>query len=382
MRDAWAEIYALQAQMEQVSTAVQKLERLLEEGLASGKVRRFDVPVTADGINVSNDEDNEGGAEEGGLFYAGSYRFGERTYRWTPQERQVRQLLELDGEKAAKVIAALGHKQRLDLLRAVMMQPLTGAELVEKLGMGTTGQLYHHIKALQGAGLLVQEERGGRYSLPDRRALPLLLLLAAAADLLETSNYLDMTEVRSNAGVYLGSAANGNDPHLLLWALLENAILEHRAGFCRGVTIFVHGDRSVTISDDGRGIPVKALAHTEVPKVQSVMTEIQRPELSAPFYAPGGEKGISVAVINALSQKLSVEIRREETVYRQDYRHGIPQSGVMKIGKTKETGTSVTVEPDAELFPTGFDIAVIEQRIAEIAAATPGLQLLLHTNQG
>jgi DNA gyrase subunit B len=112
------------------------------------------------------------------------------------------------------------------------------------------------------------------------------------------------------------------------------------------------------------------------------MTEIQRPELSAPFYAPGGEKGISVAVINALSQKLSVEIRREETVYRQDYRHGIPQSGVMKIGKTKETGTSVTVEPDAELFPNGFDIAVIEQRIAEIAAATPGLQLLLHTNQG
>ncbi|WP_409347126.1 ATP-binding protein [Paenibacillus sp. MBLB4367] len=378
-RDLYAEMDALHAKMELLSGIVQKLDRRLAgQTLPAGS--RADEWHGAGGLAGIPLEDGheQDASSEGGLYYAGRYRSKQRDYRWTPQERQVRGLLELDGEKAAKIIGALGHKQRLDLLRAVMQEPLTGAELVERLNMGTTGQLYHHIKALQGAGLLVQEERGGRYLLPDERALPLLLLLAAAADLLDTSHYLDMAEARSQAGAYLGTASSGNDPHLLLWALLENAILEHRAGYCREAAIFLHGDGSVTIADDGRGIPVKALAHTEVPRVQTVLTDIWRPELSAPYFAPGGEKGISAAVVNALSERLSVEIRREGSVFRQDYRQGIPQSGLLKVGVTKETGTSVTVQPDRELFPRRFERAVIEQRIGEIMAAYSDLQIVLH----
>ena len=117
-----------------------------------------------------------------------------------------------------------------------------GTELVERLNMGTTGQLYHHMKALLGADLLVQEERGGRYSLPER-ALPVLLLLAAASDLLDTSDYLDLAEARSNAGAYLGNSSDEYNPHLLLQSVLENTILEHQAGDCSVVNIFLHRRR-------------------------------------------------------------------------------------------------------------------------------------------
>jgi DNA gyrase subunit B len=146
----------------------------------------------------------------------------------------------VDGDKVAKVLGALAHKQRLDILQGVVREPLMGAELVDRLNIGTTGQLYHHIKALQGADLLVQEERGGAYSVPGHRALPLLLLLAAAADLLDTSDYIDMAAVRNDAGAYLGGTAE-YDPHLLLWAVVDNCILEHRAGSrsCRTATFFV-----------------------------------------------------------------------------------------------------------------------------------------------
>lgn len=320
---------------------------------------------------VPNTDDED---QAGTIYYAGRYRGEQHSYRWEPQERQVRGLLDLDGDKAAKILAALGSKQRLDILRAVSGGPLTGAELVERLQMGTTGQLYHHVKPLLGANLLVQEERGGKYALPGQRALPLLLLLAAAADLLDTSGYIEMTAVRDNAGTYLGTAGNGFDPHLLVWSLLENTILEHRAGYCSEASIFLQADGSITVADNGRGIPTHALAEKEHRNVQAILTDIQHGS-SASYFAPGGEKGISVAIVNALSSKLSVEIRRDGHVYRQDFKHGIPQTGMLVVGVTNETGTSVTLEPDRELFLAGFDRGTIQARADEIMAAYPGLQV-------
>jgi len=320
-------------------------------------------------IDMNNDE-----LELGGVFYSGQYHGEKWQYRWEPQERRVSQLLDLDGEKVAKVLAALGHKQRLDILRSVLKEPLSGSEIVERLNMGTTGQLYHHIKALLGADLLVQEERGGMYSLPSHRALPLFLLLAATSDLLDTSDYMELAETRNNVSTYLGNTQEGYDPHHLLWAVLENSILEHRAGFCSEVGIFLQADGSITISDNGRGIPVQVLPNTDKSRLQAVLTELSH-FTNDSFVAPGGEKGINIAVVNALSQKLSIEVRRDGKVFRQDYKHGIPQSGLLTVGVTKETGTSVTFLPDQEIFKSTFDRNIVAKRIPDISATYPGLTI-------
>lgn len=368
-RDYGFELDALKAQLND-------LQQLVSE-FVSGSTPKGSRSMTVDQGTGLMDPNNEEG-KSGGIFYSGQYRGEKRRYRWEPQERRVDQLLGLDGDRVAKVLAALGHKQRLDILRSVLKEPLSGSELVERLNMGTTGQLYHHIKALLGADLLVQEERGGMYALPSHRALPLLLLLAAASDLLDTSDYMDLTEARNNASAYLGSSQDGYDPHLLLWAVVENSILEHQEGFCSEVNIFLQHDGSITVSDNGRGVPIQVLPNTDKSRIQAVLTELNHSSSKDSFVAPGGLKGISIAAVNALSQRLSIEVRREGKVFRQDYKHGIPQSGILTVGATKETGTSVTFLPDQELFTSTFDRSLIAKRIPDISAAYPGLAIHFH----
>ena len=317
----------------------------------------------------------------GELYYSGHYNHDHTRFRWEPKSRSVSQILATDGDKAAKVIGALGHKQRLDIIRTVLHQPMTGAELVERLNMGTTGQLYHHLKALLGADLLQQDDRGGRYSIPRHRTLPLLLLLAAASDLLDASDYLDMTEARGNAAAYLGKPDGKHDPHALLGAVLENSILEHMAGYCTEVDIYVHDNRRVTVADNGRGIPTRAFPGTDADRswLQTVMTDLHdRTATGASYSVPGGEKGISIAVVNALSLHLQVETRRDGSINRQDYSHGIPRSALTPVGTTGETGTSVTFEPDPELFRPSFDRATVEMMRAERSEMHPGLTLRVH----
>jgi DNA gyrase subunit B len=329
--------------------------------------------------NVQNDHNEQKAHNEGYIYYSGQYHNEKIKYKWDAQEQPISSLLNLDGEKMARILSALGNKQRLDILKTVIKGPTAGAELVEQLNMGTTGQLYHHTKALIGSDLLVQEERGGSYSLPSHRVLPVLLLLAAVSELTDTSAYMDMAEARDQANLYLGTAQQAYDPHVLVWALLENSILEHREGNCKEIHLFMHNDRYITVADNGRGIPITALSNKERPTLQTVLTEIGKASLSTPYYAAGAEKGISVAVVNALSYRLGVEIRREGTIYRQDYKHGIPQSEVTSMGVTQETGTSITLEPDADLFKTGFILQVLQKRASEIKEAYPKLDIHIHS---
>ncbi|WP_227872163.1 helix-turn-helix domain-containing protein [Paenibacillus albus] len=324
---------------------------------------------------------DEAGSGSGKLHFAGSFRQDGSLLKWEAQERNVQQLMQTDSEKSAKILAALGHKQRLDILRTIIEAPQTGSSLVDQLGMGTTGQLYHHIKALAGADLLQQEERGGAYRVPEYRLLPMLLLLAAVRDLGDVSDYLDMSDVRKRAGDYLGhgSGEAASNPHLLLWAVLENCVLEHEAGSCTEVHLFLHDSRTITAADNGRGIPERLLADTGKTWLHTVMTDLkQLATKGATVTAPGSAEGINIAVVNAMCTSLQVEVRREGRIVRQSYKHGIPQHPLLTIGVTQETGTSVTIEPDAELFEGGFDRAVIEQRIEELQAAYPQLAIRLN----
>jgi DNA gyrase subunit B len=368
-RDYGTELDTLKAQMHD-------LHQLVSQFVSDSPQNMIQIHKNGSGKVLIDKSTEEG--DSGGVFYSGQYRGEKNRFRWEPQERRVSQLLELDGDKAAKVLAALGQKQRLDILRSVLKEPLTGPELVERLNMGTTGQLYHHIKALLGADLLIQEERGGRYSLPAHRALPLLLLLAATSDLLDTSDYMALTETRNNAAVYLGNADGKYDPHHLLWAVVENCILEHKAGYCSEVNIFQQDNGSITVADNGRGIPLETIPNTEKSLVQAVLTEIGHYSTTDSFVVPGAEKGINIAIANALSEKLSVEVRREGKVCRQDFKHGIPQTGLLIIGTTKETGVSVTFVPDQDIFSNHFDHNIMMKRAVELATVYPKLTINVH----
>jgi DNA gyrase subunit B len=368
-RDYGAELDALKTQLSEVERLVRQMGGIQREPAVEGA----HTGLAMDTFLQSGD------AEHGAVYFSGYYRSGQQTVRCEVQERKSEDLLGLNRGKAAKVITALGHKQRLDLMLEVWDEPLTGAELVERLNMGTTGQLYHHLKALVGADLLTQEERGGRYTIPVHRRFPILLLLSALSDLIDTSDYIDMTEARNEAHAYLGVATqSGYDIHHLLWPVVDNSIDEHRAGYSTELGIYVHDDGSLTVTDDGRGIPTRMLPQTGKPVVQAVLTKIEQTsgfKTGSSFFAPGAEKEIGIAVVNVLSRTLSVEIRRDGGIYRQEYRHGIPQTGLMKIGVTSETGTSITLKPEQELFTGGFDKAVIEARVNELREANPGLRI-------
>ncbi|MDF2670226.1 MAG: ArsR family transcriptional regulator [Paenibacillus sp.] len=310
----------------------------------------------------------------GFVYYSGQLVNEQVQSRWEPQERSLEQLLGMSSDKTAKILAALGHKQRLDILKEILKAPRTGLELVERLNMGTTGQLYHHLKALTGADLLAQEERGGKYIIPASRVLPLMLLLAAVSDVQDTSDYMDMTHARNHAGDYLGDIGDkGYDVHELLWAVVENTILEHRAGHCTEMSVYIHEDHSITVADNGRGIPSKLLPQSNTPLVQSILTDMQ--SKGSGYVAPGAEKGISIAVVNALCIQLTIEVRREGKIIRQQYRNGIPVTGVQIVGATQETGTSVTFTPSSELFPGWIDYRILEQRMSEFNAAYPALRI-------
>ncbi|GMK41517.1 hypothetical protein PCCS19_45740 [Paenibacillus sp. CCS19] len=317
------------------------------------------------------------------LHYAGRYASAEGTTVWTPQRRSINQLLDLDSDKSSKIIGALGHKQRLDIMKAVLAKPMTGPELVELLQMGTTGQLYHHTKALTGADLLRQDERGGAYFVPAHRKLPLLLLLAASSDLLDTSDYLAMTELRSQASQLFNKTEDSYDPHHLLYAVIANAVLEHKAGYCSRIDIFLHKDGSVTVSDNGRGIPIQEYECSGRSIAQTVMTDMSEVRLrpSAAHLAPGAEEGIDIPSVNAFSQTLSLEIRNDNRVYRQDYRYGIPQTELLTIGITEESGTSLTFRPAADLFGSTFDLEVISRYTAELQEANPTLAIQVSANR-
>lgn len=123
----------------------------------------------------------------GFVQHAGYYAAGERGYMWEYTPVAAETLLALDDEAVARVLAALGNKQRLAILKAILKQPATAAELVERLDMGTTGQVYHHLKALQTTGLITQEERG-IYAFRGPRVSGLLLMLAAAQNVLSAES--------------------------------------------------------------------------------------------------------------------------------------------------------------------------------------------------
>jgi DNA gyrase subunit B len=188
--------------------------------------------------------------------------------------------------------------------------------------------------------------------------------------------------VRKRPGMYIGSTS-ARGLHHLVWEVVDNSIDEALAGFCTKIDVIVHKNNSVTVIDNGRGIPVGENAKLKRPTLEVVLTVLHAGGKfggdDSGYKVSGGLHGVGISVVNALSELLTVQVKREGKVHQQEYRRGAPQYDVKVIGETEETGTQVTFQPDPEIFKetTEYDFDILQSRIRELAFLNKGIEINL-----
>src|SRR5215211_5474688 len=185
--------------------------------------------------------------------------------------------------------------------------------------------------------------------------------------------------------MYIGSTGV-RGLHHLVYEVVDNSVDEALAGHCDRVDVTIHPDNSVTVVDDGRGIPVATMEKEGKPAVEVVLTVLHAGGKfgdGGGYKVSGGLHGVGVSDVNALSEDLRVEVRRDDFTWTQSYVRGVPQGPLEKGAPTKETGTTITFLPDAEVFETlDFDFGTLEQRLRETAFLTRGLRIAIADERG
>lgn len=184
--------------------------------------------------------------------------------------------------------------------------------------------------------------------------------------------------VRKRPAMYIGDTAISGLHHLA-YEVIDNSIDESMAGFCDEISVVVHSDNSVTVSDNGRGVPVDIHKTEKRPAVEVIMTVLHAGGKfdKKAYRVSGGLHGVGVSVVNALSEWLEVEVKRDGKVYHQRYERGKPVTELTTIGKTKTTGTKVTFKPDEEIFETmDFDDSILSGRVKELAFLNAGVKII------
>jgi DNA gyrase subunit B len=191
-----------------------------------------------------------------------------------------------------------------------------------------------------------------------------------------------LSAVQKRPAMYVGST-DSRGLHHLVYEVVDNAIDEALAGHCDAITVTLHEDGSASISDNGRGVPVDEHPDYDRPALEVIMTMLHAGGKfdDKSYQVSGGLHGVGVSVVNALSERLEVEVRRDDAVWRQGYDHGEPETGLERIDdlpSDAETGTTVRFWPDTEIFETtDFDFQTLSSRLRELAFLNPGVEIAI-----
>src|SRR5690349_4455916 len=186
--------------------------------------------------------------------------------------------------------------------------------------------------------------------------------------------------VRKRPGMYIGDP-DERGLHHCVFEVLDNSIDEHLAGFCSRIEVNIHVDGSVSIRDNGRGIPVDMHPKFKMPAVELVLTNLHAGGKfgQGAYKYSGGLHGVGAKCVNALSDWFKVEVSRDGKVYAMQFVRGITTEKLQVIGKSKGTGTLITFKPDATIFTitTEFKFEILANRLRELAFLNPGIEIVL-----